>query len=68
MNIAINKFRIELNNIIQDYREKGIPAYIISGILAQEQVRIKEWELAEVVLTMSDNKEEKSDEQDIQQD
>ncbi len=70
MDITINKFRIELNNLIQNYRERGIPAYIISGILAQEQMRIKEWELAELTLKVDklvSHKEEVEDEQGIQQ-
>ena len=54
MDFLINKFRIELNNLIQDYREKGIPAYIISGVLAQEQVTMKEWELAEITIAFDD--------------
>ena len=76
MDFLINKFHIELNNLIQDYREKGIPAYIISGVLAQEQVTMKEWELAELTVAFDDalhkelkgeRYEVKLDEQGIQQ-
>ena len=54
MDFLINKFRIELNNLVADYREKGVPAYVLSGALAQEQVLMKEWELAELTVAFDD--------------
>jgi len=62
MELAINKFRIELNNIIQSYRERGIPSYVLSGILSQEMLRMKEWELAELTVAFDDAIRKSSDE------
>lgn len=66
MDFLVNKFRIRLNNLIEEYREKGIPSYIISGVVAQETVRLKERELAELTLEhytqLQSNKDDNSDE------
>lgn len=67
MDILMNKFKIELNNLIEDYREKGIPAFVLSGVVAQEQLMLKEREMAEMIVKLSkSNKEENSDEQSVQ--
>ena len=42
MDIVLQRFRIELNNLISDYRERGISAYLLSGIVAQEMLKLKE--------------------------
>ena len=68
MDIVMQRFRIELNNIISDYRERGIPAYLLSGIVAQEMLKLKEYELSEVVVDFIKLKEEKKNGQNIQQD
>lgn len=62
MELAINKFRIELNNIVQSYRERGIPTYVLSGIMAQELLRMKEWELAELTVAFDDAMRKSSEE------
>lgn len=68
MDIVLQRFRIELNNLISDYRERGISAYLLSGIVAQEMLKLKEYELSEVVVDFIKLKEEKKNGQNIQQD
>lgn len=60
LGIILNKFRIELNNLIQSYREKGIPPYLLSGTVSQEMLRLKEFEIADIVSGI-DTKEENDD-------
>ena len=62
MNITLNKFRIELNSLISRYREQNIPAYLLSGVMGQEMAMLKDFEIAELTMTIPDKKEDISDE------
>lgn len=53
MELEINKMRIQLINLVEDCRRKGVPTYVISGILAEEQLRMKSRELSEFTVTMN---------------
>ena len=66
MDIVLQRFRIELNNLISDYRERGISAYLLSGIVAQEMLKLKEYELSEIVVDLIKSREEKRNEQSVQ--
>ena len=50
MELTVQKFQIELLNLVEQYKSKGIPTYTISGIIAQELLRIKNREIAELAV------------------
>ena len=50
MELTVQKFQIELLNLVEQYKSKGIPTYTISGIIAQELLRVKNREIAELAV------------------
>lgn len=59
MHDVIEKVRIQLNNLVEDTRQSGLPTYILTGILSEELAKCRGYELAEYYISIK--KEETKD-------